>query len=81
MAEKKTYKVFSLNPLYQFGGDNWNIMFKEILRNEQACNLPQKVLNSTKFIARQSIVLHRGLTLNHVFSLGEKSMNLNERLL
>ena len=44
-------------------------------------NLPQKVLNSTKFIARQSIVLHRGLTLNHVFSLGEKSMNLNERLL
>ena len=43
MAEKKTYKVFSLNPLYQFGGDNWNIMFKQILRNEQACNLPQKI--------------------------------------
>ena len=39
---RKTYKVFSLNPFYQFGEDNWNIMFKQILRNEQACNLLPK---------------------------------------
>ena len=29
---KKSFKVFSLNPFYQFGEDNWNIMFKQILR-------------------------------------------------
>ena len=29
---RKTYKVFSLTPFYQFGEDNWNIMFKQILR-------------------------------------------------
>ena len=29
---RKTYKVFSLTRFYQFGEDNWNIMFKQILR-------------------------------------------------
>ena len=40
-----------------------------------------KVLNPAKFVAEQCIILHSGLTLHHAFSLGEKSMNLNERLL
>ena len=29
---RKTCKVFSLTRFYQFGEDNWNIMFKQILR-------------------------------------------------
>ena len=39
---RMTYKVFSLNPFYYFGEDNWNIVFKQILRNEHACNLLPK---------------------------------------
>ena len=38
----KTYNVFSLTPFYQFGEDNWNIMFKQILRNKQPFNLLPK---------------------------------------
>ena len=38
---KKSFKVFSLNPFYQFGEDNWNMMFKQILRNEQVPKSPE----------------------------------------
>ena len=41
MAEKHT-KSLSLNPFYLFGEENWNKVFKQILRNEQACNLLPK---------------------------------------
>ena len=73
---RKTYKVFSLNPFYQFGGDNWNMMFKQNLRNDQPCNLLPKSPEPYQERRWQSSILHSGLTLNHAFSLGHGSIKV-----
>ena len=73
---RKTYKVFSLNPFYYFGEDNWNIMFKQNLRNEQPCNLLPKSPEPYQERRWQSSIMHSGLTLNHAFSLGHGSIKV-----
>ena len=73
---RKTYKVFGLNPFYWFGEDNWNMMFKQNLRNEQPCNLLPKSPEPYQERRWQSRILHSGLTLNHAFSLGHGSIKV-----
>ena len=72
---RKTYKVFSLNPFYLFGEENWNIMFKQNLRNQQPCNLLPKSPEPYQERRWQSRILH-SLTLNHAFSLGHGSIKV-----
>ena len=67
---RKSYKVFSLNPLYQIEEDYWNICLNKSWGMNNPAILSPKVLNHTKFVAWQCIFLHSGLTLNHAFSLG-----------
>ena len=67
---RKSYKVFSLNPLYQIEEDYWNICLNKSWGMSNPAILSPKVLNHTKFVAWQCIFLHSGLTLNHAFSLG-----------
>ena len=67
---RKSYKVFSLNPLYQIEEDYWNICLNKSWGMNNPAILSPKVLNHTKFVAWQCIFLHSGLTLSHAFSLG-----------
>ena len=67
---RMTYKVFGLNPFYWFGEDNWNITFKQKLRNQQPCNLLPKSPEPYQERRWQSRILHSGLTLNHALVWG-----------
>ena len=62
---RRSYEVFSLNPLYQPQEDYWNIiMFQQILRNEQPCNLFPKSPEPYQERRWQCIILHSGLPHN-----------------
>ena len=67
---QKTYKVFSLNPLFQIEEDVWNTSFNKSWGMNNPVIYPQKVLSRVKNIKWHSSILHSGLTLNYAFSLG-----------
>ena len=67
---RKSYKVFSQNPLYQIEEDVGKISFNKSWGMNNPAIFSLKVLNPTKIKTWQCIFLHSGLTLNHAFSLG-----------
>ena len=60
-AWQKIIQSLSLTFFYQFGEDNLNIMFEQILRNEKPYLLPKR-LNCSKNIQCQGNVLRSGLS-------------------